>query len=154
VIDRFALGASLGARIVAAGTVPELVARVADWGVDGAGLKRTLEAYEHGGAQDAPLPTDPVPLREPPFHAVEVQPTLTFPLGGVRVDAWGRALDRDGRVVAGLYCAGGDAGGLQGPRYVAGLALGLVFGPRAADAVVMDNGGGERHGGHVERVRG
>jgi predicted oxidoreductase len=57
----------------------------------------------------------------------------------VRVDAWGRVLDRDGGAVQGLYAAGGDAGGLQGPRYVAGLALGLVFGPRAADAVVMDN---------------
>ena len=87
-----------------------------------------------------------MPLREPPFHAVEVQPALTFPLGGVRVDTWGRVLDRDGRAVAGLYCAGGDAGGLQGPRYVAGLALGLVFGPRAVDAVVLDHRGGEGNG--------
>jgi predicted oxidoreductase len=59
-------------------------------------------------------------------------------LGGVRVDAWGRVLDRDGAAVPGLYCAGGDAGGLQGPRYVAGLMLGMVFGPRAVEAVVMD----------------
>ena len=72
---------------------------------------------------------------------MQVQPTLTFPLGGVRIDSWGRVLDRDGGAVPGLYCAGGDAGGLQGPRYVAGLALGLVFGPRAVDAVVMDQGG-------------
>ena len=90
----------------------------------------------NGGAQDAPLPAEPVPLVEPPFHAVQVQPTLTFPLGGVRIDSWGRVLDRDGLArCRGLYCAGGDAGGLQGPRYVAGLALGLVFGPRAVDAV-------------------
>ena len=40
--------------------------------------------------------------------------------------------------VAGLYCAGGDAGGLQGPRYVAGLMLGAVFGPRAVEAVMTD----------------
>jgi succinate dehydrogenase/fumarate reductase flavoprotein subunit len=155
VIDRFALATSLGANIAAAETVDGLVARVAAWGFDGAGLKRTLDAYGRGGAQDAPLPAEPVPLREPPFHAVEVQPALTFPLGGVRVDAWGRVLDRDGAAVAGLYAAGGDAGGLQGPRYVAGLALGLVFGPRAAEAVMLDNGaGGERHGAQVERVRG
>ena len=64
-----------------------------------------------------------------------------FPLGGVRIDSWGRVLDRDGGAVPGLYCAGGDAGGLQGPRYVAGLALGLVFGPRAVDAVMTDQGG-------------
>jgi succinate dehydrogenase/fumarate reductase flavoprotein subunit len=139
VIDRFALGASLGANIASADTVDALLAQVAAWGFDAAGVKRTLISYEYGGPQDAPLPAEPVPLREPPFHAVEVQPTLTFPLGGVRVDAWGRVLDRDGGAVQGLYAAGGDAGGLQGPRYVAGLALGLVFGPRAADAVVMDN---------------
>jgi predicted oxidoreductase len=119
---------------------------VAEWGVDAAGLTRTLHAYEHGGEQDAPLPAQPVPLREPPYHAVEVQPALTFPLGGVRVDGSGRVLDRDGLAIGGLYCAGGDAGGLQGPRYVAGLALGLVFGPRAVDAIVLDNGGGEEHG--------
>jgi predicted oxidoreductase len=76
-----------------------------------------------------------VPLRQPPFWAVEFQPTITFSLGGVRVDAWGRVLDRDGAAVPGLYCAGGDAGGLQGPRYVAGLMLGMVFGPRAVEAV-------------------
>ena len=41
-------------------------------------------------------------------------------------------------MIEGLYCAGGDAGGLQGPHYVAGLMLGMVFGPRAVEAVVMD----------------
>jgi predicted oxidoreductase len=56
----------------------------------------------------------------------------------VRVDPWGRVLDRDGDCVRGLYCAGGDAGGLQGPRYVAGLMLGAVFGPRAVEAVMTD----------------
>ena len=44
-------------------------------------------------------------------------------------------LDRDGAAIAGLYAAGGDAGGLQGPHYVAGLMLGMVFGPRAVEAV-------------------
>ena len=38
----------------------------------------------------------------------------------------------------GCTARGGDAGGLQGPRYVAGLMLGLVFGPRAVEAVVLD----------------
>jgi succinate dehydrogenase/fumarate reductase flavoprotein subunit len=140
VIDRFAVARSLGARLASADTIEGLIDAVAAWGVDPVGLARTLDAYVNGGAQDAPLPAMPRPLVEPPFHAVQVQPTITFPLGGVRVDSWGRVLDRDGGVVEGLYCAGGDAGGLQGPRYVAGLALGLVFGPRAVDAVTKDQG--------------
>ncbi len=90
-------------------------------------LRATLDGY-----------TGPNRLREAPFWAVEFQPTITFTLGGVKVDAWGRVLDRDGGRVPGLYCAGGDAGGLQGPHYVAGLMLGMVFGPRAVEAVAMD----------------
>ncbi len=136
-IDRFEHARGLGAHITSADTVGELVAKVAAWGVDAAGLTQTLERYDNGGAQDAPM-ADPVPLRQAPFWAVEFQPTITFGLGGVRVDAWGRVLDRDGAYVPGLYCAGGDAGGLQGPRYVAGLMLGAVFGPRAVEAVMMD----------------
>ena len=103
-------------------------------GVDRSGLKQTLDTYEHGGPHDAPV-TAPNPLREPPFWAVEFQPTITFSLGGLRVAAPGRVLDRDGAAIRGLYAAGGDAGGLQGPHYVAGLMLGMVFGPRAVEAV-------------------
>ena len=137
VIDRFEHARSLGARITSAETVEQLVVRVGEWGVDTVALTDTLKRYEHGGAQDAPI-SAPAPLREAPFWAVEFQPTITFTLGGVRVDSWGRVLDRDAGVIEGLYCAGGDAGGLQGPHYVAGLMLGMVFGPRAVEAVVMD----------------
>ncbi len=47
-------------------------------------------------------------------------------------------LDRDGAPVPGLFAAGADAGGLQDLRYVGGLALGLVFGPRAALTAIKE----------------
>jgi len=119
-IDRFAAAAAVGARLARADTIGELVARVGEWGVDAAALTRTL-----AGA----------PLREPPFHALAVAPCITFTFGGLRTDRDGRVLDGEGRWVRNLYAAGADAGGLQGPGYVGGLALGLVFGPRVADAV-------------------
>jgi predicted oxidoreductase len=124
VIDRFEHARSLGARITSADTVETLVETVGEWGLDAAVLTHTLDAY-----------AGPNTLREPPFWAVEFQPTITFSLGGLRVDAHGRVLDRDGAAIGGLYAAGGDAGGLQGPHYVAGLMLGMVFGPRAVEAV-------------------
>ena len=71
---------------------------------------------------------DPVPLREAPFWAVEFQPTITFPLGGVRVDAWGRVLDRDGAYVRRVVLRRRGCRRAPGPRYVAGLMLGAVFG--------------------------
>ena len=105
VIDRFEHARGLGARITDADSVEALVAHVGEWGVDTAALERTLAAYEHGGPQDAPI-TAPNPLREPPFWAVEFQPTITFSLGGIRVDSQGRVLDRDGAAIRGLYAAG------------------------------------------------
>jgi succinate dehydrogenase/fumarate reductase flavoprotein subunit len=120
VVDRFAAAAEAGGRLVHADSIAELAARVAEWGVDGAELRHTL--------------ADADSLREPPLHALAVAPCITFTFGGLRVDADGRVLGPDGAWIRNLYAAGADAGGLQGPGYVGGLALGLVFGPRVAEA--------------------
>src|SRR5712691_2818398 len=47
----------------------------------------------------------------------------------------GQVIDRIA-AAPGLFAAGADAGGLQDLRYVGGLALGLVFGPRAARTAI------------------
>jgi predicted oxidoreductase len=105
-------------------------------------LRQTLADLEAAAAGSPPasddvlIPGSPPPLRQPPFHAVEVQPSITFTFGGLRGDAHGRALDPQGRPVPGLFVAGADLGGVQETGYVGGLALGLVFGPRAADAAL------------------
>ena len=84
----------------------------------------------------------PVQLREPPFWAVEFQPTITFPLGACASIRGVACSIATAFRSAGLYCAGGDAGGLQGPRYVAGLMLGA--GIRPAGRGGSDDGyGGE-----------
>jgi succinate dehydrogenase/fumarate reductase flavoprotein subunit len=121
VVDRFAAAAQAGGRLVHADSIAELAARVAEWAVDGAELRHTL--------------ADADSLREPPFYALAVAPCITFTFGGLRIDADGRVLGPDSAWIRNLYAAGADAGGLQGPGYVGGLALGLVFGPRVAEAV-------------------
>lgn len=144
VLDRFSEAAAHGARAVEAPTLEELVDAVGEWGVDRAALARTLEDYRNAAAGDrevaldAPLPERPSPLGTAPFRALEVQPCITIPFGGLRVDGDSRVLDHDGRPIPGLFAAGADAGGTQDLRYVGGIIFGLVFGRRAADAALAD----------------
>jgi succinate dehydrogenase/fumarate reductase flavoprotein subunit len=141
-IDRFAYAADAGARYVRAGSVGELVAAVAAWGVDPVGLRETLDAYAAAAAGravrlDAPLPAVPQPLAEPPLHALEVVPAITFTYGGLRADTDGRVLDHDGVPVAGLWVAGVDAGGLSNHTYAGGLAPAYITGVRAGVAATI-----------------
>lgn len=141
VIDRFRAAADAGGNYAVADTVEALARAVGDWGVPAANLLATLRAYDRAAAGDsvevdAPMPAIPAPLLVPPFHALEVQATLTFPLGGIRIDANGRVLDRDDRPIAGLFAAGADAGGLYHLGYGGGLGMSCVFGRRAARAAL------------------
>jgi predicted oxidoreductase len=127
-------------------TKEELLDAVAGWGVQPLALAKTLDQWEAAAAGDEsafeiPRAVRPEPMVDPPFHALEVQPAITFTFGGLRVDPDGRVLDRDGAPVPGLFAAGADAGGLQDVRYVGGLALGLVFGPRAARTAIAELSG-------------
>ncbi|GEK81655.1 FAD-dependent oxidoreductase [Agrococcus baldri] len=141
VLDRFAEAAKLGARTAETDSLEQLVDIVSSWGVDGPALSSTLETYRRASAGervalDAPLPRRPTPLAAGPFRAVEIQPCITIPYGGLRVDGGSRVLDRDGEPVRGLFAAGADAGGAQDLRYVGGIVFGLVFGRRAADSAL------------------
>jgi succinate dehydrogenase/fumarate reductase flavoprotein subunit len=142
VVDRFAAARAAGARVASASSLDALADEVGAWGVTSSRLRQTLADVEAAAAGDPPaqddvaLPVWPPPLREAPFWAVEVQPAITFTYGGLRGDAHGRALDADGEPVQGLYVAGADLGGVQETGYVGGLVLGLVYGPRAADAAL------------------
>ncbi|SEJ62837.1 FAD binding domain-containing protein [Arthrobacter sp. yr096] len=140
-LDRHAEARKLGARTAETATLEELIDVVATWGVDRAGLVETLENYQRASdgdsvSLDAPLPQRPSPLLKGPFRAVEFQPCITIPFGGLRVNGDSQVLDRDNRPVTGLFAAGADAGGAQDLRYVGGIVFGFVFGRRAADAAM------------------
>lgn len=143
VVDRFAAAAAAGGNYAVADTVEGLIEAVSAWGIPAANLRATLDAYHRsvGGESvivDAPLPKRAAALLVPPFHAVEVQPALTLMYGGIRIDTGARVLDRDNRPIRGLYAAGADAGGVYHAGYGGGLALGLVFGRRAARTILAE----------------
>ena len=140
-LDRFERAASAGARLATSDTLDGLVSRAAAWGVDAVRLRDTLEDYAAAARDepvglDAPLPAVPEPLVEPPFYALEVQPTITFTYGGLRTGTDGRVLDHDGMLVGGLWAAGVDAGGLSNWTYAGGLAPAFITGRRAGASAI------------------
>jgi fumarate reductase flavoprotein subunit len=79
-----------------------------------------------------------VTLDEPPFYAVGVIAGITFAMGGLLVDGYGRVLDTREQPIAGLYAAGGSMGGLQGgpdSGYSGGWSEASTFGLLVAEHV-------------------
>jgi succinate dehydrogenase/fumarate reductase flavoprotein subunit len=64
--------------------------------------------------------------------AVEVVAAITQTLGGLRTDS-------NGRVVPGVWAAGGDTGGVSTGGYMSNLAAALVMGRRAAEDALSDS---------------
>jgi fumarate reductase flavoprotein subunit len=69
--------------------------------------------------------------REDGAVTVEVVAGITTTLGGLRIDARGRA-------APGVYAAGADSGGIAAGGYASGLAAALVFGRLAARAALEE----------------
>ena len=130
-----------GVHLATASTLEALGEAIAAWGFDGAAMVRTVRGFnEHlmsGGKIAVPRRWRRYPLRDAPFHALEVQPAVTFTQGGVRVDPEARVLRASGDPVAGLFAAGADIGGVYEGGYAGGLALACVYGGIAARNAVM-----------------
>jgi tricarballylate dehydrogenase len=125
-------------------------------GIDPAGLRRTVDAYNDGIEHDSvnfdvldghctqgiALPKSNWALRidEPPFLVYPANCGITFTHGGLAVEESGRVLGRDGGVISGLFAAGEITGGLFFGNYPGGSSLmrSTVFGLTAAEVAVED----------------
>lgn len=140
ILDRFTGAVDAGARHAQADTLAGLLDAVSLWGVPRDTLADTLEDFAAaasaggGHAGGAPVSPDAEAPVTAPFYALEVQPSVTFTFGGIRIDTDGRALDADGRAVSGLFAAGADIGGLSNYGYAGGLAPAYVTGRWAGAA--------------------
>ena len=106
-----------------------------------ASLTHTLERYNRDAARgEDPLfhkaPQYLTPLVHPPFAALgcsEEARCPSFTLGGLHTKPNGEVVTPDGRIVPGLYAAGGAAAGLAAQGYNSGISLSdaTFFGRRA-----------------------
>ena len=128
-------------------TAPDLGSLAGQLGLPAEALEQTVARYNaavEGGVNASLDPKrstgsyKPWPIRQAPFHAVKLCAGITYTMGGIAIDAAGRALDQANRPIAGLYAAGCTAGGLEGGgsheqvAYIGGLTRSTVFALRAA----------------------
>lgn len=117
-------------------------------GIDPAGLRRTVDAYNAGLASGSgdPAHKDPdlcTPMTSGPFYSIDISaassmfyPVPGLTLGGLVVDErTGEVARRDGGNVPGLYAVGRTAVGICSNSYVSGLSLSdCIFSGRRAGA--------------------
>ena len=137
----------VGGTVLRAGSIEGLADALEVRGVHRGNVLRTLGEYNAAVAEGRPGDLSPprsepaASLREPPFVAVEVAPTITHTIGGLAVDAGCRVLRREERrPLPGLYAAGVEVGGVSVGGYTSGLAAALVFGAAAAETAFWDFG--------------
>jgi succinate dehydrogenase/fumarate reductase flavoprotein subunit len=141
----------LGGRVAEADSLDDLRGQLLNWGVNGSTAIRTIEEFNEAIRQDQSEQLTP-PRRDnqrcidtPPFYAVEVQPGITYTMGGLSVNEQMEVLRRNATSssfqyyprdadelqatpIEGLYAAGMDVGNITYRQYMGGLVTGLVTG--------------------------
>lgn len=112
-------GIELCEGVLKADTVEELAELL---GLDAQALAATVERYngfcENGVDIDYGKPAAQLlSVSVAPFYGAKITPTLFTTVGGLRVNEHLQVIDMQGAPIAGLYAAGGDAGGLYGANY-------------------------------------
>jgi fumarate reductase flavoprotein subunit len=105
--------------VFAADTLEELASKT---GMDANLLKATVEEYNHfceKGHDDlfAKERRYLIPVKGPRYYAVKAKTVFLGTLGGIKINHRAEVIDKNGRVIPGLYAAGYDAGGMWGDSY-------------------------------------
>ncbi|WP_166874086.1 FAD-dependent oxidoreductase [Salinibacterium sp. ZJ450] len=134
-LDRFEFAVEHGARHAVADTLDALAVALGTLGVDEGQLRRTLAGdvgvstlASRVSGSEPPTAAQLGLLRSGPFYALEVQPAVTFTLGGIAIDAATRVIAASGSPLDGVFAAGADIGGLSNYGYVGGLAPAHITG--------------------------
>lgn len=151
--------------LVKADTVEELASAC---GIDPVGLRATIIRFNdnaragvdpdfgrgqtpfnrYGGDPEVKPNPSLAPLEDGPFYAVKVLPGSFGTFAGIKVDDRSRVVDRDGRVIKGLWACGNDQVNIMGGRYPSGgvnlgpaMTFGYVAGRDLAGVTVYEDDG-------------
>ncbi len=116
--------------VAVASTIEELARKI---NISPAVLKKTLDEYngccDKGHDETFAKPLKYLrPLRLPPFYAIKAHTVFMGSLGGIKINHRMEVLDKDEKVIPGLYAVGTDAGGLYGDTYCFLPASGTTLG--------------------------
>jgi fumarate reductase flavoprotein subunit len=94
-------------------------------------LKTTVEVYnsfceKHHDDLFAKDPKYLRPIKGPQFYAVRARTVFLGTLGGIKINERAQVVDKKESVIAGLYAAGFDAGGMYGDSYCIQGSSGLA----------------------------
>lgn len=112
-------------------------------GCDAATLKATVDTFNasvDSGKDEFGRLLYSTKLEKGPFVATVRQACLHHTMGGVSIDTEGHILNKDGKIIPGLYAAGEVTGGVHGGNRLGGNAVvdTVVFGKLAGDTLVKD----------------
>jgi fumarate reductase flavoprotein subunit len=101
--------------------------------VNAANLQKSIDEYNSvvDGAKDRlGLLTYDKKLGNAPFYAAKRLPTVHHTMGGLKIDAQARVIDKNNKPIAGLYAAGEVTGDIHGANRLGGNAIAdiVVFG--------------------------
>ncbi len=115
------------AEIYMADSIEELAVKI---GIDPAVLKATVDEYNgfcKKGHDDlfAKNPKYLRQIRGPKFYAAKANTVCLGTMGGIKINYKTEVLDKENKVIPGLYAVGYDAGGMYGHDYCMKVASGL-----------------------------
>jgi fumarate reductase (cytochrome) len=111
--------------LVRSGKTLEELAKVLE--IDGGNFTKSIESYNKFQAakkdDEFGRPDMPRPVKDGPFHSIEIRPGVHYTMGGVSIDTRTRVLNKDDKQIPGLYGAGEVTGGVHGANRLGGNSI-------------------------------
>ena len=114
-------------------------------GIDPKNLAATIAQYnkyaEAGNDPEFGRPKISAKVDTPNFYAIEVTPAIHYYMGGLKINPQAKVIDKNGKVIEGLFAAGEVTGGVHGKNRLGGnsisetITVGRISGEEAAKRI-------------------